>query len=154
MIRDDFDSVDTVSRVGVPGLNRTFHFLEDTVRENGEKVRGETAIPAGMYELVLRKEDSPMLQRWLRKDWVKRWGGLKYFIMLKDVPNFSYIYLHAGRDHEDSDGCLLTGMQRGQNSEGVSEVYNSRDGMEMIYDHIIPRLEAGERWFIDIKEAR
>ena len=70
--------------------------LEDRVRTNGEKVRGQTAIPAGNYEVILNW--SPRFKRVLP--------------MVLDVPGFSGVRIHAGNCAEDTEGCVLVGFNQ------------------------------------------
>lgn len=65
--------------------------LEDEIREDGVKVYGKTAIPAGVYDLILTRSNR-----------FKR-----IMPLLLDVPMFEGIRLHGGNDSEDSAGCPL-----------------------------------------------
>ncbi len=56
------------------------------------KIPHRTAIPAGIYRLILGQ--SPRF-------------GLVPFVL--GVPDFTEIRMHAGNRPEDTDGCLLTG---------------------------------------------
>ena len=75
--------------------------LEDLTRpdpnpatpENEAKVHGQTAIPAGKYEVVF--QDSP------------RFGPDT--LTLLDVPGFKYIRIHGGNDANSTEGCILVG---------------------------------------------
>lgn len=68
--------------------------LEDV--ERAEKIKGETAIPKGIYNVVLTW--SPKFRREV--------------MMLENVPNFDRIYIHAGNDQDDTEGCILVGNIR------------------------------------------
>lgn len=77
--------------------------LEDKVREpkdgqgdvNKWKIKGETAIPSGLYEIVL--EFSPKF-------------GSDTITLLK-VPGFDKIRIHAGNTQLDTEGCIIVGYK-------------------------------------------
>lgn len=81
--------------------------LEDEVREkDGEpvekwKVKAETAIPRGIYDVVF--QDSPKF-------------GPDTLTLLK-VPGFSHIRIHSGNTAKDTEGCIIVGYR--VNSKGV-----------------------------------
>lgn len=77
--------------------------VEDRIRV-GEKVPGETAIPAGRYRLGLRTDSPKFAHYYDRWDWYK---GMPH---IQNVPGFQWIYLHPGLDHRDSEGCVLVGF--------------------------------------------
>jgi Family of unknown function (DUF5675) len=76
--------------------------LEDEYRE--VKVPGHTRIPAGRYEIKLRKEGG------FDQRYRARFGAMhRGMLHLQDVPGFTYILIHCGNAPEDTSGCLLTG---------------------------------------------
>ena len=93
------------STIGVLLLNGVHECftLEDRVREplpwlssataKEWKIKGETAIPRGTYEI----------------DWTYSPAFSKMMLLLKDVPAYSGIRIHAGNTHTDTAGCILTG---------------------------------------------
>jgi len=83
----------TVSRMLIDG-EQFCDVLEDTVRKDGVKVWGETAIPEGVYKM--RLSFSQRFQRILPE--------------ILNVPNFTGIRIHGGNTAEDSHGCLLVGI--------------------------------------------
>jgi hypothetical protein len=68
--------------------------LEDPVRVR--KIKHQTAIPAGRYQLVITPS-----QRFRRR-----------MPLLLNVPEFDGIRIHAGNDAEDTSGCILVGFDR------------------------------------------
>jgi hypothetical protein len=67
--------------------------LEDAVRTR--KIPNETAIPTGMYEVVV--------------NWSQRFG--KPLPMLLNVPNFTAVRFHGGNGPADTEGCILVGAE-------------------------------------------
>ncbi len=79
--------------------------LEDRVRPEGEKVYGKTAIPEGVYEMVLSY--SPRFKKILPE--------------ILNVPNFTGIRIHCGNSSADSSGCILVGTWDGEKEDWVSD---------------------------------
>ena len=112
--------------------------LEDVVREKRGtpvrewKISGETAIPEGRYRVTL--EDSP------------KFGP--HTITLNGVPGFSFIRIHAGNTHEDTDGCPLVGLRRVVDPLGTGgQVLDSRQALSLLKERIAPALvDSGEVW--------
>jgi len=66
--------------------------LEDKVRV-GLKVKNETAIPKGTYEIIVNYSNR----------------FKKNIPLLLSVPNFEGIRIHAGNSQNDTSGCILVG---------------------------------------------
>jgi hypothetical protein len=82
--------------IGILYINGKFfcYTLEDVVRPAGEKVLGKTAIPWGIYQLIITYSN-----RFKRP-----------LPLLVGVPNFSAIRMHNGNCDKDTEGCILVGM--------------------------------------------
>ncbi len=105
---------------------------EDQIREvPGQpvtewKVKGNTAIPAGTYRIVLQQS--------------ARFGRLMPYLIR--VPGFDAIEIHWGNKKEDTEGCLLTGLIRG---------YDSVGGSKQAFEALIKIIEANQPVTITIE---
>jgi|TARA_R100000030_G_C3234414_1_gene119031 hypothetical protein len=90
------------------GLNFLCYTLEDERR--ALKVKGETRVPQGTYEIKLRTEGG------FHERYKKRFGALhKGMLHVINVPNFEYILIHTGNTDEHTAGCLLVGDSQENN---------------------------------------
>jgi|TARA_Y100000361_G_scaffold125372_1_gene118905 hypothetical protein len=90
------------------GLNFLCYTLEDERR--ALKVKGETRVPQGTYEIKLRTEGG------FHERYKKRFGTLhKGMLHVINVPNFEYILIHTGNTDEHTAGCLLVGDSQENN---------------------------------------
>ena len=104
-----------------------------------QKVYGKTAIPYGKYEIKLT-----ISQKFSNRDWAKEFDGL--IPELIDVPGFVSIRIHPGTTCEDTDGCLLPGMNR-----AVGKVLDSRKAYYDLMDYyLMPAHKAGQKIYITI----
>lgn len=96
----------TVATIGELFVNNNYisDTLEDRVRPTGEKVYGETAIPAGTYEVKLTY--SPKFKQILPE--------------ILNVPNFTGIRIHPLNRAEESEGCIGVGEWNGVDSNWIS----------------------------------
>lgn len=92
--------------IGALFIDGVFHSwtLEDVVRD--VKVPGETAIPFGRYAVTLTP--SPRFNRVLPE--------------VLNVPNFQGVRIHAGNRKDDTEGCILVGLDRGDAWIGRSQM--------------------------------
>lgn len=101
------------------------------------KVKGQTAIPAGTYRVLLDVV-SP------------RFGGKKFYQSvcggcvprLDRVPGFDGVLIHVGNTAEDTEGCILVGENK-----AVGKVVNSKEAFKRVWE----ALKGDERIYITIK---
>jgi hypothetical protein len=125
----------------VTGGERKFlcYTLEDEYRE--EKVSGETRIPAGTYDIVLRTVGG------FHSRYVKKYGEMhKGMLWVWDVPGFEYILIHTGNTDEHTAGCLLVGdTQQANFGSSNGMVGSSVNAYKRIYPPIAAAIESGEK---------
>jgi hypothetical protein len=124
--RQTFTDESTIGELTIDGVHQCFT-LEDKVRP--EKIFGQTAIPAGRYEVVVN--ESAHFHKLLPE--------------LVDVPNFEGVRIHSGNKPADTEGCILVGRTKGTNV-----INESRDAFNALF----PKIQAAvahERVFIEIK---
>jgi hypothetical protein len=123
---------ETVSELFIDGKPYGF-ILEDQFRE--VKVKHDTRIPKGTYELKLRK-----------------WGGhhQRYtdkfpdfhigMIQVINVPNFQHILFHIGNTDRDTSGCLLNGT-KWHEKNGRLMVTESTKAYIRFYKKVAPNIK-------------
>ena len=68
------------------------------------KVMHETCIPEGTYDIEFRKTGG------FHAKYSERYKNANYGMLhIQDVPNFTYILIHAGNTDEHTSGCLIVG---------------------------------------------
>lgn len=113
---------------------------EDVYRP--EKLKGQTRIPAGRYEIRLRTEGGHHLK------FTKKYGSRRHrgMLHLQNVPNFQWILVHPGNTAEDTEGCLLPGFA----FSPTGKVLSSSAAYWHVYNRVTPVIEAGEPVFLSI----
>ena|SRR3990167_2270494 len=112
--RDHFTTISTIGSLFIDGEFFCYG-LEDVDRDlnkDGDiddvgetKVFGETAIPSGVYTVILSMS--------------KRFKRLLPEIL--NVKGFSGVRIHSGNNASHSHGCILVGYQRGDDFIGTSK---------------------------------
>tara|TARA_R110000824_G_scaffold80978_4_gene203440 strand:- start:67 stop:654 length:588 start_codon:yes stop_codon:yes gene_type:complete len=111
--------------------------LEDEKRE--VKLRYETRIPAGEYEISFRTEGG------FHARYLSRYGKEfhKGMLQILDVPDFEYILIHCGNTEKDTAGCLLVGDTSIQNITKLAFIGSSVEAYKRIYLPIAHHLDTG-----------
>jgi len=119
--------------------------LEDEFRET--KIKGETMIPYGRYEIKLRREGG------FHNKYSKRFSDIHDGMLhITNVPNFEYILIHCGNTDEHTSGCLLVGDSQ-ENNGLITDGFigKSKQAYKRIYRPICEALQKGEEVFIEYK---
>lgn len=129
LVRKIFTANSTIGELSVNGVFECFT-LEDKVRP--VKLKGETAIPAGTYEVAVTFSNKFQ----------------KFLPLLMDVPNFDGIRIHPGNTPKDTLGCILVGQ-----GKGVDSISSSRLAFAPLFEKIQAVVRT-EKVFIEISEQR
>ncbi len=127
----------TLGTLDVDGQQQ-FYTCEDVVREMPNlpvrewKVPGETAIPAGTYQVIVNRSE--------------RFG--RDMPLLLNVPGFAGVRIHSGNTAADTEGCILVGERLGNDA-----VVESRKAFGELFTLIEAALDAGELCHIEIRSA-
>jgi len=118
------------------------HTMEDEFRT--AKVYGETRIPDGTYNIILRKEGG------FHKRYLKRYGGGFHqgMLWLQDVVGFKWILIHIGNTDDDTAGCILVGTTAHKDKAFTG---GSADAYKEIYPKIARAILAEEEVKITIE---
>jgi hypothetical protein len=125
--RDKSSQYSTIGELFIDGKFQCFT-LEDVVRE--VKVPGQTAIPAGIYRIVVT--------------WSPHF--MTFLPLLVQVPGFSGVRIHPGNKPSDTEGCILLGKEAGQDvvlhsKTAFSELFPLIEEAEKKGEHIFIRIE-------------
>jgi len=124
--RQTFTDESTIGELTINGVHQCFT-LEDKVRP--VKIFGQTAIPAGRYEVVVN--ESAHFHKLLPE--------------LVNVPDFEGVRIHSGNKPADTEGCILVGRTKGTNVINDSHT---------AFDALFPKIQAAvahEKVFIEIR---
>lgn len=128
-------AVSTIGTLTIEGDDFTCYTCEDMDRkleDGGVKVKGETCIPRGTYQVVISFSNR------FRKP----------LPILLGVSGFEGIRIHPGNTAADTDGCILPGLE--VSHDGTS-VLQSRDAFNALFARINKALDAGEPVTIEVK---
>ena len=127
VVRTQFGTDATNGILLVDGVFENYT-LEDQYQ--AVKVMHETCIPEGTYDIKFRTVGG------FHSKYSERYGNAHYGMLhLQDVPNFTYILIHAGNTDEHTSGCLIVGETQqdldisddgfiGHSGKAYSKLYN------------------------------
>lgn len=120
VVRQPSDAACTLGRMYVNGHFECYT-LEDVVRP--EKIKNETAIPAGLYfvEVTMSAHFGKLLP------------------LLKGVPGYEGVRIHSGNTAADTEGCILVG-----DAESKDAITQSRVAFGRLFEKIQKALADGE----------
>lgn len=139
VVRTQFGKDATNGMLFVDGVFEAFT-LEDEVRD--KKIKGETAIPLGEYEIKLRTVGG------FHTKYTSKYGAAfhKGMLELQNVPNFQYILIHTGNTDSHTAGCLLIGETQQDLDKGKDGfVGGSGDAYKKFYPKVRDALIAREK---------
>ena len=119
---------------------------EDERRE--VKVPGETCIPVGTYEILLRTDSEKFAKYYDRFDFHR---GM---LWLQDVPGFKWIYIHIGNKETHTDGCILPGVVPLIMPDGEFQVARSEAAYVPLYKRVIANYDMNKRVFARVTERQ
>lgn len=125
LVRKELTNNSTIGELSVNGKFECFT-LEDRVRP--VKIKGETAIPLGAYEVVVTFSNR----------------FKKPLPLFLNVPGFEGVRIHPGNTKKDTEGCILVGQTKSKDMVGKSRA---------AFDILFAKIKAAaqkEKIFIEI----
>jgi len=135
VFRQSFKKLSTRGQMYLNGIFKGYT-LEDEVRGDGIKIKDNTSIPVGNYEVV--KHSSKKFPKALR---------------LEKVPSFTGILIHSGNTEKHTSGCILLGKTK---SEGVDQdtIGESSAVTKALTDKIWKDIDKGVPCYITITNEK
>jgi len=112
-------------------VDRGLYFTQPLEEIEKLKVYGKTAIPKGVYEIVITYSNKFQ----------------QYLPLLLNVPGYAGIRIHSGNTELDTLGCLLPGVSTG------TKVINSRSTFTKLFK-ILKEASKKERIFIFVESPK
>ena len=123
--------------LGALHINGEFecYTLED--QHQDIKVKGETRIPAGTYNIGLRTVGG------FDARYKAKFSFHKGMLQVLNVPGFEYILIHIGNDEDDTAGCLLVGNTANNNRLNKGFIGDSTNTYKSLYTKVLKAIESG-----------
>ncbi len=133
-------------------------FTVEDQEQKGDKVKGETRVPNGTYDVKLRAEGG------YHNKYTSKYGNMhKGMLCIHNAPNwkietdthnFQYILIHTGNTDDHTMGCLLVNdAVSGSAFTGSSSVSAYKD----FYPKVTAAIDKGETVsieYVDIEEGK
>ena len=119
--------------------------LEDEHRDI--KLKGQTRIPAGKYQVKLRREVTN-----LTKKYQEKYPWFKFHLEICNIPNFTGVYIHIGNNDGHTDGCLLVGDATVNNMIRPGVISESTNAFQRLYIELVKYLESGKTITLTIQD--
>lgn len=146
------NGTDTLGMLYYPDIQGNLRYvftLEDEYRE--VKKYGETRIPAGRFEIKLRKEGGFYDNYSNHKNATIKALTRKYGMLeIIGIPEYQYVLIHIGNTEADTAGCILIGNQAENNSNKKGFVSDSAGAYIFLVSAIYAAIEKGKQVFINI----
>lgn len=133
----------TIGKLYINGL-----WVADTIEDQDRlfygkpKMKGETAIPCGRYEIT----QNIFSQRFGNKTFYKNLCD-GYLPRLLNVPQFEGVLIHCGNTSKDTEGCVLVGLNK-----VVGKVVDSQKTFtKLMKEYLLPAKKRNEKIYITIK---
>jgi len=149
LIRFSDNGQSTTDLFFIDGVFQSY-VIEDEFRD--VKIKSETRIPAGRYEIKLRTYGKWNERMMKHPDYRIR-KIHRGMLQVIDVKNFDGILFHPGNTDLDTSGCLLPGNNIDNNRIGRGRVTNSTDAYIDIYTKVIAGFDRGEQVFINVHDV-
>lgn len=131
------DPDSTVSRISVDGVFVCYG-LEDGYR--ARKIAGETRIPAGIYQIGVRRAGG-FHGRYAQDSRFK--DIHRGMLHILDIPDFTWVLIHVGNTHKHTAGCLLVGTTVNA-APGRMSIGSSAHAYRKLYQVVIDAAEGGD----------
>lgn len=129
------------------------YWLEDRPRD--VKVKGDTCILAGDYDLKFREDDTPLTLKYR-----KRFAFFTFHIELQNVARFKNVYCHIGNTIKDTEACNLMGLSVNCNVKAHKDpkyaqffLGNSADCFRIVYPIIANALKNNEKVIFQVRDV-
>lgn len=128
------------------------HTIED--QPQAVKVKSETRIPSGFYELKINAVDTPLTTKH-RAAYNKpgdEW--FKFHIEITGIKDFTSVYVHTGVNDDHSAGCLLLVDTIHNNQIEQNDTVGARSvqAVKRFYQKVYPHLEGGGKAFLEVRD--